>query len=245
MRTRTPHHLKAVHRLKDALTESDIGPEIAKIVCFGSTSKGVGREDSDIDVLIVTTDGDGMRDRIAEILLDVQMETGAPLEIVTCQVDDLFPLIDHFLKNVLSHGQEVYSMPKRGSMISAAGHYLALAQEYYDSANDAISRGHYRLGLDGAYNSAELAVKGFLVMKMADLPGSHGGIIQRFGEAYIRTGKVERSIGRRLNVCLELRNSAHYKFSSRINREDADLVITLAGDLIALLERELSEQDTL
>ena len=31
-----------------------------------------------------------------------------------------------------------------------------------------------RLGLDGAYNSAELAVKGLLVLKIADLPGSMG-----------------------------------------------------------------------
>jgi len=245
LKTRSHYHLEAVRRLSDALTSSEIGPEIAKIVWFGSTSKGSAREDSDIDVLIVTTDGDRTRERIADILMDVQMETRAPLEIVTCHLDDLFPLVDHFLENVLSHGQEVYSMPERVSRISAASHCLALAQEYHDSAKEAISRGHYRLGLDGAYNSAELAVKGLLVVKMADLPGSHGGIIQRFGETYIRTGSVERAIGRRLNLCLELRNSARYKFSSRITGEDAGVVLTLAGELIALLERELSGQERL
>lgn len=97
------------------------------------------------------------------------------MEIVTSSVDELFPLIDPFLENVLTYGREVYSMPEKNLKISAAHHYLSLAQEFYDSANDSIQREHYRLGLDGAYNAAELVVKGFLILKISDLHGSQGG----------------------------------------------------------------------
>jgi uncharacterized protein (UPF0332 family) len=132
-------------------------------------------------------------------------------------------------------------MPEKSLRFTAANHYLYLAQEFFDSAKDSIRRGHYRLGLDGAYNAAELAVKGFLVLKMSDRPGSHGGVAQRFGELYIKSGTVEREIGRRLNRCLEMRNTARYKFATKISKEDTALVLSLAQDLINLLEEKLSK----
>ncbi len=235
------NYLTEIKKFTDALIKSDIGPQITKMVWFGSTLKKKARRDSDVDILIITKDGEAIQDRIADILLDFQMSSRCPMEIVTSSVDELYPLTDHFLKNVLTYGQEVYSMPEKNLKLSAAHHYLSLAQEFYDSASDSIQRRHYRLGLDGAYNSAELAVKGFLIMKISDLPGSHGGIAQRFGELYIKSGEIERTVGRRLNQSLELRNAARYKFTTKISKEDANLVLNLAEDLIDLLEERLSK----
>jgi uncharacterized protein (UPF0332 family)/predicted nucleotidyltransferase len=230
-----------IKKFKDALVKSDIGHEISKVVWFGSTLKKKAHRDSDVDILIVTKNGKAVQDRIADILLDFQMNNRTPLEIVTSNIDELYPIIDPFLENVLQYGQEVYSMPEKDLKLSVANHYLSLAQEFYDSANDSIQRGFYRLGLDGAYNSAELAAKGFLVMKISDLPGSHGGIAQRFGELYIKPGEIEREIGRRLNQSLELRNAARYKFTAKISEEEAKLVLSLAVDLINLLEKKLGQ----
>lgn len=171
---------------------------------FGSTLKKKAHRDSDVDILIVTKDGKAIQDRIADILLDFQMNNRTSLEIITTSVDDLYPIVDPFLKNILDYGQEVYSIPEKDLKLTAATHNLSLAQKFYDSAEDSIKRSYYRLGLEGAYNSAELAAKGFLVMKIKDLPGSHGGIAQRFGELLIKSGEIEREIGRRLNQSLEL-----------------------------------------
>jgi len=234
------NYLTEIKKFRDALIKSDIGPQITKMVWFGSTLKKP-RKDSDVDILIITKDGEAIQDRIADILLDFQMGSRCPVEIVTSSVDELYPLTDHFLKNVLTYGQKVYSIRERDLRRSAAHHYLSLAQEFYDSAKDCIQRQHYRLGLDGAYNSAELAVKGFLIMKLSDLPGSHGGIAQRFGELYIKSGEIERTVGRRLNQSLELRNAACYKFTTKISKEDAHFVLNLAEDLIGLLEERLSK----
>jgi predicted nucleotidyltransferase len=151
-----------IKKFKDALVKSDIGHEITKVVWFGSTLKKKAHRDSDVDILIVTKAGKRIQDRIADILLDFQMNNRTPVEIVTSSVDDLYPIIDPFLKNILQYGQEVYSMPEKDLKVTAASHYLSLAQEFYDSAEDSIKRDFYRLGLDGAYNSAELAAKGFL-----------------------------------------------------------------------------------
>jgi uncharacterized protein (UPF0332 family)/predicted nucleotidyltransferase len=234
-------YLAEIKKFRDALIKSDIGHQIAKVVWFGSTQKKNTHRESDVDILIITQDGAGIRDKIADILLDFQMKRRCPIEVITSGIDELYPITDHFLQNVLTYGQEVYSMPTKNLKMAAASHYLSLAQEYYDSARDAVKRGHYRLGLDGAYNSAELAVKGFLLTKISDLPGSHGGIAQRFGELFVKSGIVDRAIGRRLNRSLELRNEARYKFTARISREDAELVLALAEDLIGLLEERLTE----
>lgn len=84
-------------------------------------------------------------------------------------------------------------------------------------------------------------MKGFLVTKISDLPGSHGGIAQRFGELFIKSGEIAREVGRRLNQSLELRNAARYKFTTKISKEDANFVLSLAEDLINLLEKRLSK----
>lgn len=232
-------YLAEIKKFRDALIKSDIGDQITKVVWFGSTLKKRTRRESDVDILIITTDGEPVQDRIADILLDFQMDTRVPLEIVISSVDELFPLTDPFLKNILAYGQEVYSMPVKDLKRSVAYHYLSLAQEFYDAAKDTIQSGHYRLGLDGAYNAAELSVKGFLVLKISDLPGSHGGLAQRFGELYIKPETIDRAIGRRLNRCLELRNAARYKFTATLSREDADSALALAKDLITLLEEKI------
>jgi len=235
------NYLADIKKFRNALVKSDIGGQITKMVWFGSSLKKKHSKESDVDILIITKNGEAVRDRIADLLLDFQMNNRLPIEIVTSSIDELYPTTDHFLKNVLTYGQEVYTMPEKSLRFTAANHYLSLAQEFFDSARDAIRRGHYRLGLDGAYNAAELAVKGFLVLKLSDLPGSHGGVAQRFGELYIKSGTVERQIGRRLNRCLEMRNAARYKFTTKISKEDTALVLSLAQDLINLLEEKLSK----
>ena len=106
-------YLAQINKLRDALISSNIGHQITKMVWFGSTQKRTARKDSDVDILIITKDGRAVRDRIADLLLDFQMHTRLPVEIVTSSVDELYPLTDHFLKNVLTHGQEVYSMPEK------------------------------------------------------------------------------------------------------------------------------------
>ena len=102
-----------IRKFRDALLKSDVGARIAKIIWFGSTLKGTGRVDSDVDILVITEDGEMIPDRIADVLLDFQMIEKSPLEIVTSNIDELYPITDYFLKNVLTYGQEVYSMPEK------------------------------------------------------------------------------------------------------------------------------------
>ena len=49
-------------------------PEIEKIILFGSVAREDDNEDSDIDILILTTDDDKIEDNVFDITFDLLME---------------------------------------------------------------------------------------------------------------------------------------------------------------------------
>ncbi len=78
--------------------------------------------------------------------------------------------------------------------------YLALAVHYLGVWERLFKDNEYRVSSDVAYNSAELAAKGLLLFKMDELPTSHRGIVNKFGELYVKSGEVDLELGRRLNA---------------------------------------------
>lgn len=224
--------LGQANRFVDFLLRSPAAGKVAKVVVFGSAVKGTATPDSDLDLLIVTRDGEAAAREIDGVLLDFQMQDPAPLEIVTCALGEIVPPTDYFLFNVLRYGKEVYSMPPEEMKKAAAGDLAALAREYLQAAEAALAGGHPRLAADGGYNAAELAVKGLILLKEDDLPGSHGGIVQRFGLLYVQAGEVDRELGRQLNSALRIRNAARYRYDATIRRQDAEDVLALGRRLV-------------
>lgn len=209
-----------VERFKERLLKSEIGHRIAKVYHFGSTVRGTPTKDSDVDILVVVSNGERIRERIADILLELQIEGIGPLEPVTADIEDLFPVRDFFLYNVVHYGREVYTMSEDDLRRENARLLMSLADEYLVSARESIENERYRLGLDGAYNAAELAMKGLLLIHgVSDLPGSHGGIVQLFSQKFIKEGIVEADIGRGLNLSMDRRNAARYKYEAQITGE--------------------------
>lgn len=90
--------------------------------------------------------------------------------------------------------------------------------------------------IDLAYNSAELCAKAFILLEGQDIPKTHGGIINRFSELLVKTGKVDVDIGRLLNRALDKRNKAQYDSHAAIFDEDARAVVELSDRIIELLE---------
>ena len=90
---RKNRYLEDINAFRFSLLKSDIGHLIAKIIWFGSTLKRTDRKDSDVDLLIIIGDGEMVRDRIADVLLDFQMTNKSPLEIVTSNIDELYRLL--------------------------------------------------------------------------------------------------------------------------------------------------------
>jgi uncharacterized protein (UPF0332 family)/predicted nucleotidyltransferase len=231
--------LREVAKFVDLLLRSPVAAKIAKVVVFGSVVKGTAGPGSDVDLLVVTLDGEAVAEQIADVLLDFQMESRAPIEFLTCRVSDLWPVTDYFFVNVLRYGKEIYSMPNEEIKTAAVRKLLLLARDYLQASEETMEGGRHRLAIDGAYNAAELAAKGLMLLEVDDLPGSHGGIVQLFGSLYVQSGQLDRDIGRQLHLSLDRRNAARYQPDAKLSREDAEAVISLAKRLLAELETRL------
>lgn len=89
---------------------------------------------------------------------------------------------------------------------------LKLAEKYLKAVKYTLKGGknNIRLVIDGAYNTAELCIKSLLLIKMKNIPKTHGGVIQKFGEYYIKTEILPKETGKLSNRMLRYRNQARY-----------------------------------
>lgn len=227
------------------LLSSPVNDHIARIVLFGSVLDGEDQPESDMDVLVFGTDClRELSEACAAASFETAMQWGESVEpLVYCTDDMRFPQ-SYFLYDTLRRRKEIYRMDEETLRRKEAEAAPALAREYLASAEDAAAHRHYRLAVDGAYNGAELAVKGLLhLVRLDKMPDSHGSTVQTFGKHYVMTGLVAPEQGHKLNVHLELRNKARYDFHARITRDDVRETLALAREFIACLEAQLREAE--
>lgn len=231
---------EVIDNFKEYIVNTDLKEKIAKIFLFGSHVKGYATNGSDIDILIFTTDGKKAEKQIMDRIYDFMIENDVPLEVVISNIYELLVEPNYFIYNVTRYGLEVYSMEKEKLKKALLEDLKTLSEEYLESAEDILVKNHIRVAIDAAYNAAELAAKGLILLKQDDLLGSHGGVASLFGKLYIKTNEVDKEIGRRLNVALKLRNEARYKPDVLLTREDALDVLNLAKELVGIVYKFLN-----
>lgn len=228
-----------INNFKEYIVNTDFKEKIAKIFIFGSHVKGYAVAESDIDILIFITDGKNVEKQIMDRVYDFMMEKDAPLEVIISNIYELLVAPNYFIYNVTHYGLEVYSMEKEKMKKVLIEELKTLSEEYLESAEEVLKTSRLRVAIDAAYNAAELAAKGLILLKQDDLPGSHGGVVSVFGKLYIKTNEVDKEIGRRLNIALKLRNEARYKPDAILTKEDALEVLNLAKELVEIVYKSL------
>ena len=120
-----------------------------------------------------------------------------------------------------------------------AEQYLYLSKEYLDGAKRSVEDGYHRIGVDAGYNAAELALKGLLLFRLDDIPTTHGGLVHRFGDLYVRTGEVDKQILRALGTSLKARNEARYRYDVNVTEEHFAPILALAETLQKMLAEKI------
>ncbi|GFP22650.1 hypothetical protein HKBW3S44_00588 [Candidatus Hakubella thermalkaliphila] len=226
---------KALEEFTKKILSSKVKDKVAKIVLFGSVGKNMANADSDVDLLVFGTSNLAeISEACAQASLETAIELKESVEPLIYCLDDLRFSPSYFLYSALKDGEEVFTMKEEESKKKEALNYQLLAQEYLEGAELNLENELYRLAVDAAYNAAELCAKGLLLLKLSDIPTSHGGIIGMFGELFVKTEVVPNQIGRGLNRNLQLRNKARYDFHALITKEDAEKAIDLAKKLVAI-----------
>lgn len=202
---------KALDFFLNELLRAEAKHHIARIILFGSLLKGEAKEGSDIDLLVITTDSyREISNACADSSFETSLSTGESVEpIIRCIDEARYPQ-SYFMYSVLKRGREVYSMEEQELKRKEAQNYLYLSLEYLKGSKSNSEGGHFRIAVDTAYNACELAIKGLVLLRLPDIPGSHGGIVKKFGELFVKSGEVPKELGRQMNLALEKRNNARY-----------------------------------
>jgi uncharacterized protein (UPF0332 family)/predicted nucleotidyltransferase len=230
----------ALNRFSRYLLSSPEGRHVGKILLFGSLAHGEVTDGSDIDVLILAAGNlNAVENAAADAAFEAGMDFGESVEPIVYCLDEVRYPSSYFLYNVSRRGEEIYSMDEAQIRREESRGYRDLALEYLDGAVDSLKGGHPRLAVDAAYNAAELCAKGLLLLKMDQLRASHGGVVIKFGEKYIKPGLVERDIGRAMNKALALRNKSRYDRHAMIGTKEVNEVIQLTNNMIRLLDSAL------
>jgi len=223
----------------DRLKRSEVGEDIARIVHYGSTLRGDWNEESDVDLLIVAT---GDLRKVREVCLDLSFELMLNRgELVQPMVycPDVWRKPNYFLYGVRKTGEEVFAVDETTLEKREATDLLELAREYLAMAESLMLPESIRGVVDLAYNSVELCAKGLVLMEGAELPKTHSGLVNRFGELLVKEGKVTPELGRRVHRGLDRRNRARYDPHSVLVPEDAEEVLELGRGMIEALEEWL------
>jgi len=222
-----------VDRLKDS-----IPGRMVNVYLFGSVTKGTAKPESDVDILVVYRDAssDLVLDVVCEIAFDIALERGILIQPVLMTADEFDQQVGRspFLWEVLTAGYPIYSSGESTEWKLDFKEYLRLAEEYLSYAIDARNEGRTRLAIDAGYNAIELLVKALIIKKGVSLASSHSGVVQQFGELYVKTGEIERDLGKTIHKSLALRGQARYVPSAQLKNEDAELVIDTARKMIEI-----------
>ena len=120
---------------------------------------------------------------------------------------------------------------------------IILAKKYLQAVKFTQQGGaeNVRLVIDGAYNTAEICIKSLLLLKLKEVPKTHGGVVQKFGEYYIKTSLLPKETGKLSNRMLRYRNLARYDAQNKEveNVQIGKESIKFAEQMIKYLEKQM------
>lgn len=98
---------------------------------------------------------------------------------------------------------------------------------------DAVNRAYY------AIFHAALA----LLLEHGVVVKTHTGLISRFGQIFIQTGRIEKEYGRMFANAEEMREKADYSITSNISQELAENVLNDAKIFLEMAKHQLLDQE--
>jgi len=111
---------------------------------------------------------------------------------------------------------------------------LDKAHTAVDDAAVLLEHGSAEATVNRAYYAVFHAARAALQVE-DEAPGTHAGVLRRFGYHFVRTGRVDEATGSILTTAHAARNSADYDAITRFDRAAAGDLVADAGRFVATL----------
>ena len=111
--------------------------------------------------------------------------------------------------------------------------WLILADEKLTVAQDLLNLSHFDDAISRSYYAMFYAAKAALLAVKVETH-SHSGVINQFGQHFVKTGQVDRQYIRLLSLAMQAREDSDYNIDVRASRLDTE---TLLADAIAFVTK--------
>jgi len=102
--------------------------------------------------------------------------------------------------------------------------YLNQAEEELNASYVLFEKEFYREAISRAYYSMFHATQALLILKEI-YPKSHKGVIQKFGEEFVKPGLLEKKMGYILSQAETMRLKADYDVGVKITKEECEEIL--------------------
>ena len=108
---------------------------------------------------------------------------------------------------------------------------LDKAGENLEASKDLIRGGHYEIAASRAYYTMFYGAEALLLEEGFEF-SSHSAVHGAFGERFAKTGRLDPAFHRFLLDAYRARQSADYDAPADVSREDAETLVSRAGEFI-------------
>jgi uncharacterized protein (UPF0332 family) len=118
--------------------------------------------------------------------------------------------------------------------------YLDQAVEELEAANLLFEKKFYREAVSRAYYSMFHATQALLFIKKI-YPKSHKGVIQKFGEEFVKSGALEKKMGYILAQAETMRLKADYDVGVKITKDECGEILDNCEFFILKVKKMIAE----
>lgn len=118
--------------------------------------------------------------------------------------------------------------------------YMAKAKEKLRVAQTLLKNGDHEDAVSRAYYAAFHAAQAALLTEGLSA-GTHQGLVNLFGLHFVKTGKLDRKLGKFLSNLKDDRENGDYEIYSAIDEETATTAVAEAKDFVSGITQYLSK----
>jgi len=118
--------------------------------------------------------------------------------------------------------------------------YLDQSEEELDASRLLFEGGFYREAISRAYYSMFHATQALLFLKEI-FPKSHKGVIQKFGEEFVKSGVLETKMGHLLSQAESMRLKADYDVGVKITKDECEEILDNCEFFITKIKQTIKE----
>ena len=124
--------------------------------------------------------------------------------------------------------------------MSALTDLIEKAQRFMHTAEYSLGAGDYDSCASRGYYAMFIMAEAALLTKKVT-GSSHKGVINLFGEHFVKTGVVERHLGNALNLAYRKRIVGEYGVDRRVTKEEAEDLLEAARDFVRKVKNYLDQ----